>query len=193
MLKGIFKKKTPVEKYLAHLDRIFQTEPEFFIEKSEKDGIAGVTTMVYKDIPEKGMITGVTYGLSLGNNPDWKFGRPELIITVDSKDISFAQVAGFLANKLRENCPFSYSNTINFRESISDESEMDAFLVFTPSILEKKDFSNIDIGLNYKINIAGLYPIYSSEMEFIEKNGLEAFWKHPNFDLYNVNRKRIAE
>lgn len=193
MLKGIFKKKTPVEKYLAHLDRIFQTEPEFFIEKSEKDGIAGVTTMVYKDIPEKGMITGVTYGLSLGNNPNWKFGRPELIITVDSKDISFAQVAGFLANKLRENCPFSYSNTINFRESISDESEMDAFLVFTPSILDKKDFSNIDIGLNYKINIAGLYPIYSSEMDFIEKNGLETFWKHPNFDLYNVNRKRIVE
>ncbi len=193
MLKGIFKKKTPVEKYLAHLDRIFQTEPEYFIEKSEKDGIAGVTTMVYKDIPEKGMITGITYGLSLGNHPDWKFGRPELIITVDSKDISFAQVAGFLANKLRENCPFSYSNTINFREKISDKSEMDAFLVFTPSILDKKDFSNIDIGLNYKINIAGLYPIYSSEMEFIEKNGLETFWKHPNFDLYNVNRKRITE
>ncbi|WP_298499563.1 suppressor of fused domain protein [uncultured Algibacter sp.] len=193
MLKGIFKKKTPVEKYLAHLDRIFQTEPEYFIEKSEKDGIDGVTTMVYKDIPEKGMITGITYGLSLGNHPDWKFGRPELIITVDSKDISFAQVAGFLANKLRENCPFSYSNTINFREKISDESEMDAFLVFTPSILDKKDFSNVDIGLNYKINIAGLYPIYSSEMEFIENNGLEKFWKHPNFDMYDVNRKRVTK
>lgn len=114
MLKGIFKKKTPGEKYLAHLDRIFQTEPEYFIEKSEKDGIAGVTTMVYKDISEKGMITGITYGLSLGNHQDWKFGRPELIISVDSEDISFAKVAGFLANKLRGNCPFSYSNTINF-------------------------------------------------------------------------------
>ncbi|WP_417873875.1 suppressor of fused domain protein [Xanthomarina gelatinilytica] len=191
MLKGLFKKKTPVEKFMAYLDRIFQTEPEYFKEESETDGIAGVTSIVYKDIPEKGMITGITYGLSLGNHPDWKLGRPELIITVDSKDSSWAQVAGYLANSLRGNCPFSYSNTINFREKISDESEMDAFLVFAPSILDKKDFANIDIGLNYKINIAGLYPIYASEMEYIDKNGLEKFWKHPNFDMYNVNRKRI--
>jgi hypothetical protein len=191
MLKGLFKKKTPVEKFMAHLDRIFQTEPEYYKEESETDGIAGVTSIVYKDIPEKGMITGITYGLSLGNHPDWKLGRPELIITVDSKDASWAQVSGYLANSLRGNCPFSYSNTINFREKISDESEMDAFLVFAPSILDKKDFANIDIGLNYKINIAGLYPIYASEMEYIDKNGLEKFWKHPNFDMYNVNRKRI--
>ena len=178
---------------MSHLDRIFQTEPEYFKEKSETDGIAGVTSIVYKDIPEKGMITGITYGLSLGNHPDWKFGRPELIITVDSKDASWAQVAGYLANSLRGNCPFSYSNTINFREKISDESEMDAFLVFAPSILDKKDFADIDIGLDYKINIAGLYPIYASEMELIEKNGLEKFWKHPDFDMYNVNRKPISE
>ncbi|WP_040559437.1 suppressor of fused domain protein [Kordia algicida OT-1] len=191
MLKGLFKKKTPVEKFMAHLDRIFQTEPEYYKEESETDGIAGVTSIVYKDIPEKGMITGITYGLSLVSHPEWKFGRPELIITVDSKDASWAQVAGYLANSLRGDCPFSYSNTINFREKISDESEMDAFLVFAPSILDKKDFANIDIGLNYKINIAGLYPIYASEMKYIEKNGLEKFWKHPNFDMYNVNRKRI--
>ncbi len=193
MLKGLFKKKTPVEKFMAHLDRIFQTEPEYYKEESETDGIAGVTSIVYKDIPEKGMITGITYGLSLGNHPDWKLGRPELIITVDSKDTSWAQVAGYLANSLRGHCPFSYSNTINFRKKISDESEMDAFLMFAPSILDKKDFANIDIGLNYKINIAGLYPIYASEMEYINKNGLEKFWKHPNFDMYNVNRKRIKQ
>lgn len=191
MLKGLFKKKTPVEKFIAHLDRIFQSEPEYYKEESKTDGIAGVTSIVYKDIPEKGMITGITYGLSLGNHPDWKLGRPEVIITVDSKDSSWAQVAGYLANNLRGDCPFSYSNTINFREKISDESEMDAFLVFAPSILDKEHFANIDIGLNYRINIVGLYPIYASEMEYIEKNGLEKFWKHPNFDMYNVKRKRI--
>lgn len=191
MMKGLFKKKTPIEKYLAHLDKIFQTKPEYYGDESKKDGIPGVTSIIYKDIPEKGMVTGITYGLSLENHPDWKFGRPELIITVDSKDISWAQVAGYLANSLRGDCPFSYSNTINFREKISDESEMDAFLVFAPSILDKKDYLNIDIGLDYKINIAGLYPIYASEMEYIEKNGLEKFWKHPDFDMYNVNRKRI--
>ena len=115
--------KTPVEKFMDHLDRIFQVEPEYFRNVSEIDGIAGVTSIVYKDVPDKGMITGITYGLSLVDHPAWKFGRPELIITVDSKDTTWAQVAGYLANSLRGNCPFSYSNTINFREKISKESD----------------------------------------------------------------------
>ncbi|WP_405246170.1 suppressor of fused domain protein [Cellulophaga sp. Asnod2-G02] len=185
--------KTPVEKFMDHLDRIFQVEPEYFRNVSEIDGIAGVTSIVYKDVPDKGMITGITYGLSLVDHPAWEFGRPELIITVDSKDTTWAQVAGYLANSLRGNCPFSYSNTINFREKISEESNMDSFLVFAPSILDKKDFTNIDVGLDYNITIAGLYPIYSSEIAYINQNGLEKFWKHPNFDMYDVNRKLISE
>jgi len=53
MLKGLFRKKTPVEKYMAHLDRIFQIEPEYYKEESKTDGIAGVTSIVYKDILKK--------------------------------------------------------------------------------------------------------------------------------------------
>ncbi len=194
MLKRLFKKKTPVEKFMAHLDRIFRNEPEYYNEESKTNGIPGVTSIVYKDIPEKGMITAITYGLSLGNHPDWKFGRPELIITVDSKDTSWAQVAGYLANNLRGDCPFSYGNTINFGEKISKDSDMDAFFIFAPSILKKKDYLNVDIGLDYKISIAGLYPIHKLELEFIDKHGLEKFWKHPaGLDIYNVNRRPRTE
>jgi hypothetical protein len=129
---------TPIEKYMEYLDEIFQVEPQFFMNESEIDGLQGVTSIVYENIPEKGMVTGVTYGLSLVEHEDWKFGRPELMITVDSKDIAWGQVIGFLANRLRGDCPFSYSNTINFRERISDESEMDAFLIFAPLYLPPK-------------------------------------------------------
>ncbi|MNX87184.1 Suppressor of fused protein (SUFU) [compost metagenome] len=101
-------------------------------------------------------------------------------------------IAGYVANHLRGDCPFSYSQTINFGERISEDSEMDAFFVFAPSTLDKEDYLDIDIGLDYKINIAGLYPMYSEELEAYEKMGLEAFWHHPDFDNYSVNRKRIA-
>ncbi|MEQ8477574.1 hypothetical protein [Fulvivirga sp.] len=70
---------------------------------------------------------------------------------------------------------------------------MDAFLVFAPSILDKEFYLNIDIGLDYKINIAGLYPIYSTEMKLVNEWGLEKFWHHPDFDNYNVNRKQITD
>lgn len=191
----MFKKKepsrTPIEKYLEHLDKIFQVEPEFYSNDSIHPELKGVTSIVYRDIPEQGMITALTYGLSLIDHPDWINGRSELLISVDSDDIAWGQVAGFVANKLRGDCPFCYGNTINFREKISGKSEMDAFLVFAPSTLEKKDFLDIDIGLDYNINIAGLYPIYASEMNLINDWGLEKFWHHPEFDNYNVNRNRI--
>lgn len=174
--------------FMDHLDSIFEIEPELYNGSNEKPG---VTIMVYKNIPEEGMMTGVTYGLSLADHQDWIKGRPELIITVNSTDPSWAQAAGYIANKLKGDCPFSYSNTIDFKVPISEESEMDAFLVFAPSILGRDAFLNINVGEKLPVHLSGLYPIYSSEMRLVDDWGLEKFWHHPDFDMYNVNRKRI--
>ena len=184
--------KTPAERYLAHLDNIFQKEPEFYKNESLIAGIPGVTAIVYRDIPEKGFTTALTYGLSLVKHPSWKLGRPELCISVESSNPDWGQVVGFIANKLRGDFPFSYGQTINFNEEISSDSEMNAFFIFAPNTLDKEDYLNIDIGEDYKISIAGLYPMYADELEVYGKIGLEAFWHHPNFDIYSVNRKRIT-
>jgi len=189
---NIKKQKTPIERYLEHLDNIFQVEPEFYRNDSLIEGISGVSSIVYRDIPEKGFITAFTYGLSVVKHSKWKFGRPELCISVESTNIDWGQVVGFLANKLRGDCPFCYGQLINFREKVSDDSEMDAFFVFAPSTIDKEDYLDIDIGTDYKINIAGLYPMYSEELEVFEKIGLEAFWHHPNFDNYSLKRKKIT-
>lgn len=182
---------TPIEKYLEHLDKIFQQEPEFYNNESLIEGIKGVTSIVYRDIPEKGFITAITYGLSLVDHPEWKFGRPELCISVESENLDWGIVSGFIANQLRGKFSFCYGETINFEEQISDDSEMDAFLIFAPSTLNKEDYSEIDVGTDYKINIAGLYPIYSDEIKIYNRIGLKEFWFHPNFDNYSVKRKKI--
>lgn len=182
---------TPVEKYLDHLDNVFQQEPLFFKNNSLQDGVNGVTSIVYKDIPDPGFITALTYGLSLIKHPDWELGRPELCITVESTDMAWGRVVGYIANTLRGDCPFSYGQTINFNAKISDDSDMDAFLIFAPSILEKEDYLDIDIGTGYNINIAGLYPIYSSEIKVYDKIGFEDFWHHPQFDMYDVKRDQV--
>jgi len=184
--------KTPAERYLEHWDSIFQKEPEFFKNDSLIDGVPGVTSIVYRDIPEEGYTTALTYGLSLVKHPDWKFGRPELCISVESSNIAWGQVVGFIANKLRGDCPFSYGDTVNFGEQISDDSDMSAFFVFAPSTLNKEDYLDISIGTEYKINIAGLYPMYSGERELFHKIGLEKFWHHPDFDNYSVRRKQLT-
>ena len=181
------------EKYLAYLDDIFVVEPLFFSNESLIEGIGNVTAIVYQDIPEPGMITGFSYGLSLYAHPDWKYGRPELCISVDSSDVAWGEVVGFLANQGRGNgnIAFCYGDTINFREQIADDSSMDAFLLFAPAILAREQYSEIDVGAEYKINIAGLYPIYSSEIDTYHRIGLYEFWHHPKFELYSVTRPPI--
>ncbi|PQJ12142.1 hypothetical protein CJD36_005400 [Flavipsychrobacter stenotrophus] len=177
---------------MDHLDNIFQVTPSFYENESKDNRYPGVTSLVYEGIPERGFVTGFTYGLSLIKHPAWKFGRPELTLSVKSDCGEWGQAVGYIANKLRGDCPFSYGNVINFEVPIAPDSEMSAFFIFAPSIITKDLYADIEIGADFRINIAALYPIYESEIEVFNTIGLNEFWHHPDFDMYDVNRKRIA-
>lgn len=180
------------EKYLDHLDQVFHRKALYFRSESAQGDLPSVTTIVYKDFPKKGFTTGLTYGLSLKFYPGWKFSRPELCICVESDNIDWAQATGYIANSLRGSCPFFYGQTIDFEGYVSQDSEIDAFLLFAPSIFDKKeDYTNIEVGEDYKISIVQLYPIYSSELPVLKQIGLKSFWNHPDFDLFSIHRKRI--
>lgn len=186
------RKNTPVERYLEHLFEIFHVEPEFYTTEQLDPTVPPVTALVYKDVPEPGFTTGITYGLSLVDHPDWKQGRPELCITVESGETAWATVAAYLANGMRGTCPFAYGSTINFHQAIHEQSKMSAFFVFAPSILERKDYADINIGTDYKININGLYPMYEEEIETFNQLGLKDFWHHEGFDPFDVRRVPVT-
>src|SRR5258706_3815504 len=169
--------KDRIDRFVAHLDEIFCVEPTFFPLDSSHPNVPGVVCLVYRDIPEAGSMTGVTFGLSEVTHPTWKLGRPELTITVDSEDLAWPLAMAHMANNLRGNCPFCYGDVVNFGAQISDESEMSAFLIFAPSIFEEKQsYLDIDVGGEQLLNISGVYPLYDSEREVIPKIGLKAFW-----------------
>ncbi|MFJ3339373.1 hypothetical protein [Streptomyces sp. NPDC086766] len=44
-------------------------EPRFFPVESTKQGLRGVTEIVYDNLPD-GLLTTLTYGLSLAEHPD---------------------------------------------------------------------------------------------------------------------------
>lgn len=177
---------TPVERYLAHLDEISGgLEAQFHRPEPTESDLPSVTSVIYRDVPEPGHITGMTYGLSLVEHPDWELSKPELCISVASTDIAWPLAAGYMAETLRGECPFNYGNVIEFGE-ISPESEMTAFVVFAPLIMEPEDYADIDVGAT-KISIAGVYPIHASEGAYIEENGIEEFWQL-EWDPYDVSR-----
>lgn len=180
-----------LSQFLDRLDAIFKVEPEFFPFESKLAGAPNLACMVYREIPEPAHITGVTFGLSEVGHPTWHRGRPELIISVQSTDVAWPLAVAEMANQLRGHCPFGYGDVIDFGGKISEESEMSAFLVFTPSILAPHVALGIDVGAEQPINIAGMLPIYDSERTVLAEIGLEQFCKHPRFDRYDVRRAPI--
>lgn len=177
-----------MERFLAHLDGLSGgAEPRFLPVTSTKPGLPRVMVMHYAGLPEPDMSTAVTYGLSLADHPEWHAGRPELTITVASEDDHWGLAVGFLAEQLRGDCPFSYGDTINFGEQIAPESQMTAFAVFAPATLAPEDYTGIDVGDRLPISIAGCYPIFDVEREYIHQHGLRAFWEL-EWDPYNVRR-----
>src|SRR5207253_9174219 len=44
---------------------------------------------------------------------------------------------------------------------------------------------------DYKVHFSQFYPIYRSELKIYDKIGLEEFWQHPGFDMYDIQRKPI--
>jgi hypothetical protein len=180
--------RTRVERFLAHLDGLTGgTEPRFLPVASTTVGLPGLTVMGYLGLPEPGMFTAVTYGVSLVSHEEWRLGKPELTITVASDDEAWGLAVGVLAEQLRGSCPFCYGDTINFGERITPESQMTAFVVFAPASLAHEDYSGIDVGDSLPINIAGCYPIHDSERQYIRENGLKAFW-NLQWDPYDVRR-----
>lgn len=176
---------------MAHLDGLSGgAEPRFLPIESTHKSLKGITAITYIGLPEPGMLTAITYGISLADHPEWRLGKPELCITVRSDDVIWARAVGFLAEQLRGDCPFCYGDTLNFGERVTDESDMTAFVVFAPAAMERDAFLDIDVGDDRPINIAGCYPIHESERQFIRANGLEPFWKL-DWDMYDVRRPSV--
>lgn len=49
--------------------------------------VSGVTVVVYDDVSEPEMLTGIIYGVSLGDHPNWRVGKPEISMSVKSNDL----------------------------------------------------------------------------------------------------------
>ena len=186
--------KSRAERYLDRLVELVGREPQrvYPIESSRPDvHLPPVAAFSFPDTPEPGLITGFTYGLSLARHPLWKFGRPELAVTVYSSDPGWPISIGLMAERLRGDCPFEYGNTIRVGEPITDETHMTGFVIFAPAFPREKDADRIDIGEDLPIGLSGCYPVHESEMDFIGRRGLEEFWKL-DWDAYDVERGPVV-
>lgn len=192
---GLFGKKTkPPEKQLSNAEIYLNYMEHMFgkadvIRRMEAPDGPAVHVFYYHNLPEKDMLTAITYGLSEGDHPDWKSGKCELMVSLATSDESWGMAVAFFAAQFRGQKAFTYGSLFTLDEPVAQDSTMNGFLVFAPPFLEKHQ--SMLVMPNYNIYLKGLYPTYPEEVAVYNKIGLERFWHHPNFDMYNVNRPQI--
>ncbi|WP_052947844.1 suppressor of fused domain protein [Aneurinibacillus tyrosinisolvens] len=182
--------RSNAEIFLERLEDLFG-EADVIRKIDSNDGNTPIHVFFYYNLPEEGMLTSVTYGLSEGNHPEWKNGRPEIILTLETQDENWGLATAYFASQFRGEKSFSYASLFTLDTPISNESEMIGFFVFAPSIV---DSENSVIKMPGKpINLVGMYPIYKEEIALYQSIGLEKFWHLENFDLYDVKRKNLGK
>ncbi len=159
------------------------------IKEFQSNGKPIIHVFYFDDLPEIGYSTAVTCGLSNANHPEWKITKPELMVSLESRDRSWGLGIAYFASAFFNEKRFRYGDVFEINDPISPESSMNGFLVFAPPFSTQEDFTfNLS---DRKVSLVGMYPIYNKEIEFYGKVGLKEFWHTDGFEIYNPKRKII--
>lgn len=180
--------KEIVEKYFNHLYKIFKTEPKYF-KFSDDDDFPPLHLLTYEYIPELGMITGITSGMSLVEPLGKGKLRKELLISVSSSDPSWALAMADIAYQHRETWRFEPGDVVRHHGKVSGESEMTSFLIWHQGVI-REDHETICFK-EWHTRIMGLFPIHDDERELIAKHGPEWLFELVD-DPCDVTRKSVA-
>ncbi len=148
-----------------------------------------ISVFYFENLPANNL-TAITCGLSNADMPDWKYARPELMVSLNTKDKSWGLAAGYFASAFYREKLFIYGSLFTMEERISPESNMTGFFEYIPSFLSAEEATFILS--DRKIILAGMYPVYREELDLFNKIGVENFFRMKDFDMYDVTRKNLG-
>jgi hypothetical protein len=148
-----------------------------------------VAVVAYDDVPEDGHTTAFSFGLSSAVHPEWVHSRPELLISVKSKDPAWGLCMGEIVRNYRQESLFSYGTILHFRQRVAEESPMTSFLIFASTLLDPED-NQLSLS-DRKIVLSQMYPIHEDEAQVVREVGVEKFFWKMDIDFYDVQRPSV--
>ena len=125
-----------------------------------------VLSIRYMDCPDPGTQLGFTFGVSSVVNPLWGSLRPELAICVDSSDPRWAWALADIGDRVRTTSVFLPGDTIEIGEPISDESPMDAFVLWHQLLTDEEAILPLD---GHEVVLVQALPVHRTELEHIRR------------------------
>lgn len=177
--------KSPLEHFRSNIESIMAQKAAIFREKSVKKGLPFVYTLVFQS-QEPELLTTISYGASFATTPE-QVHKVELCLQMNSNDMAWAHVVGYLANQLRGDCPFNKGEIIRLGQAVSAESKLNSFVV-VPATFTEFPSPVKDGRKSTGVHIMELIPIYEEEVLSISKKGLDAFLQEIGKNKTNPKR-----
>ena len=151
----------------------------------------GVNTAIFPDVPENGLTSYVTLGLSKYDlNYKSKF---ELVFVCSNleEEINIANMLIWMADLIiRKSRPVLCGEIVYLPQTISKNTKMNCLLIYTPFYFPE-DFQ-VAKTQNGDVVLPLLIPIYIEEAKFIQEKGIESFEKfllsNHTDNLWDMNR-----
>jgi hypothetical protein len=150
-----------------------------------------VYVFFFKDFPRQGQTTAVTCGLARANHPEWKQGRPELMVTMRSELPDWGLAAGYLASAFYGQKRFAFGDVFRIDVPLAEDTKMSAFVVFAPDFL-KPEHARFDAGVGKPIVLMSMYPLHEEELATYERIGLRALFQTEGLEFDDPAREPIG-
>jgi hypothetical protein len=165
--------------------------------ETHDEALGMVLGVIYQDYPEPGLTTGFTYGLSAARHPEWKDHKPELSITVQSREDDWVASLARLVEWNRTDHPFVPGSLFHYGKAIAPDTQMDSFLIFDRAIGENSDIQPQPIQSvqiqDETIQIYQAYPLYHNEVALIKKVGIRKFTGLREYEYFQVQRPDLSK
>ena len=170
------------------LEQFAGAEAQFLPSPSETHEPPRIAIGFWPQRPESDLYTYFTVGLSAFPFQQSSRHRPELLLCVQSPEISWGLAMGFIASQAGRTFSFPVGETIDFKARISPDSEMAGFLI-VPQMVFPEEISVFETEA-CSIRLMQLLPLYDSELRAIRRLG-PAFFARQQPDPCSVSRPEV--
>jgi hypothetical protein len=181
-------------RFVERASSIVGAQPDIHEVVPREPGDSEVFSLVFVDVPAPGLVTGVTYGLSLCQRLNARPVR-ELCTTMRSTDLAWPKVPAHTVAVLRGICPFDPGMVIGYKEPYVPPSGLSSLVLAStlpvPALADGIDVAPPDADTDDLVQIVAAYPVYPSEREAVHAVGLGAVFDS-DWDPYDPARAAVV-
>lgn len=180
----------PFSKFIKHHNKVFRQKASIQKMKLESSEESTVSYLLYRQFPEPGCTTMVTYAFSESERPPGMHAH-EFILSIDSTHSDWISSALHASTLLHQNGRVEMGSFITLSKPIAPDTEMNTLYAAPPPFMsDKQTFLELNNG---SVRLFGLYPLYEQETYLLQRFGCQKLLDLDSYDCFNPMRDSVTE